>query len=289
MRKIGAVGFGEYVFRREQAVAGSGIWAKARVALCYLFRHQMFANLDDPKTFTELVQRRKLANRDRRMATLSDKLAVKSFVAETLGDEWVTPTLWHGTELPALPEWPLPYVLKSRHGCNQNIFFRNHFGDWPSARRKAQQWLKRPYGEWLDEWSYADIPRGLLVEPFIGEGCKLPVDYKIYTFGGRATHIQVHLDRENRHQWILFDRNWQRVSAPTTDPDPAAPGSLQQMLAAAEKLGIGFDFVRVDLYEVGGRSLFGEMTFYPGSGLDKFAPVSLDAELGQLWLAAGGR
>ena len=61
------------------------------------------------------------------------------------------------------------------------------------------------------------------------------------------------------------------------------------MVAAAEKLGAGFDFVRVDFYEVGGRPLFGEMTFYPGSGLDKFAPVTLDTELGKLWLAAGGR
>ena len=289
MSKIGAVGFGDYDARQGKPVSRSGVLAKMRVALCYLFRHQQIADLDDPTTFTELVQRRKLANRDRRMVLLADKLTVKSFVAETLGDEWVIPTCWHGTMLPAAPEWPLPSVLKSRHGCNQNIFFRNGFGDWQTVRRNAKRWLKRPYGEWLDEWVYANIPRGLLVEPFVGEDDTLPVDYKIYTFGGRATHIQVHLDRENRHRWILFDLEWRRVSNPTADPDPAAPESLNELVAAAEKLGAGFDFVRVDFYEVGGRPLFGEMTFYPGSGLDKFSPVTLDAELGKLWLAAGGR
>ena len=128
-----------------------------------------------------------------------------------------------------------------------------------------------------------------MIEPFIGDAGKLPVDYKIYTFGGRATHIQVHLDRENRHRWILFDRDWQRVSAPTADADPEKPLSLSRMLIAAEKLGRGFDFVRADFYEVDDQPLFGELTFYPGSGLDKFHPVSLDEDLGQLWRAAGGR
>jgi len=48
----------------------------------------------------------------------------------------------------------------------------------------------------------------------------------------------------------------------------------------------GFDFVRTDFYEDAGRPLFGEMTFYPGSGLDPFEPDDLDLELGALWRAA---
>jgi TupA-like ATPgrasp len=263
--------------------------AKLRVALCYLFRHQRIVDLDTPTTFTELVQRRKLECRDQHMVMMADKVAVKSFVAEKLGAEWVIPTLWQGTDLPEKSEWSLPFVLKSRHGCNQNAFFRDGTEDWQAARQDAKRWLKQPYGGWLDEWLYAHIPRGLLIEPFIGEDGALPIDYKIYTFGGRATHIQVHLDREKRHRWMLFDRNWQRVSAPTADPDPLPPVSLQAMLLAAEKLGSGFDFVRADFYEVSGKPLFGEMTFYPGSGLDKFHPPSLDAVLGKYWLGAGGR
>ena len=148
--------------------------------------------------------------------------------------------------------------------------------------------MKLSYGRLLDEWLYAQIPRGILVEPFIGELDTVPVDYKIYTFGGRATHVQVHLDRENDHRWLLFDRNWNRVSEPTQDPDPAPPQSLANMLGAAEVLGNGFDFVRCDFYEVSGKPLFGEMTFYPGSGLDKFHPIALDSVLGSHWLAAGG-
>jgi TupA-like ATPgrasp len=266
-----------------------GRLAKLRVALCYLFRHQRMIDFDNPATFTELVQRRKLEGRDYRMVMLADKVAVKSFVAETLGEDWLIPTLWQGTDLPETPEWTRPFVVKSRHGCNQNSFFRDGTEGWQAARQSAKGWLKQPYGVLLDEWLYSHIPREILVEPFVGDAGELPIDYKIYTFGGRATHVQVHLDREHRHRWMLFDRNWQRVSAPTADADPTPPVSLQAMLSAAERLGSGFDFVRCDFYEVNGGPLFGEMTFYPGSGLDKFHPLSLDAVLGRYWLDAGGR
>lgn len=262
--------------------------AKLRIALCYLARHQRLIGFDNPTTFTELVQRRKLIGRDQRMGMLADKVAVKAFVAATLGAEWVTPTLWHGADLPETPDWPLPFVVKSRHGCNQNAFFRDSVADWPNLRLRARRWMKQSYGTLLDEWLYTQIPRGILVEPFIGERNTVPLDYKIYTFCGRATHVQVHLDRENNHRWMLFDRDWARVSAPSADPDPMPPQSLAKMLDAAEKLGSGFDFVRCDFYEVAGQPLFGEMTFYPGSGLDKFHPISLDRVLGRHWLAAGG-
>lgn len=265
------------------------VWlAKLRIAICYMVRHQRLVSFENPKTFTALVQRRKLMGRDLRMAVFADKVGVKSFVAKTLGPEWVTPTVWHGTDLPETADWPLPFVVKSRHGCNQNAFFRDGVADWPKVRHRARRWMRQSYGKLLDEWLYTQIPRGILVEPFIGEHDNVPVDYKIYTFGGRATHIQVHLDREHNHRWMLFDRKWQRVSASTSDPDPVPPLSLQKMLGAAEKLGRGFDFVRCDFYEVSDQPLFGEMTFYPGSGLDKFHPISLDTLLGTLWLTAGG-
>lgn len=267
----------------------SGALARLRIRLCYLVRHQKLADLDAPTSFNELVQRRKLQNRDMRMVSLADKFAVKEVVADALGTEWVIPTLWHGTLLPDTIDLLSPFVVKARHGCNQNIFVREASPDWPSIRERTARWSKRPYGRWLDEWLYAHIPRGLLIEPFVGKNGALPIDYKIFVFGGRASFIQVHLEREKRHRWIVFDRNWNRISAATQDADPPPPTSLPRMLDAAETLARGFDFVRCDFYEIDERPLFGEMTFYPGSGLDKFNPVALDKQFGRYWLEAGGR
>ena len=87
----------------------------------------------------------------------------------------------------------------------------------------------------------------------------------------------------------MFDRDWHRVSSPTADIDPHPPASLARMIEGAETLGAGFDFVRIDVYECGGLPRFGEMTFYPGSGLDPFDPPILDLVMGSLWLGTSPR
>jgi hypothetical protein len=55
------------------------------------------------------------------------------------------------------------------------------------------------------------------------------------------------------------------------------------MIAGAETLAEDFPFVRVDLYEVGGQPLFGEMTFYPNSGIRHFSPPEYDTKIGAFW------
>ncbi len=268
--------------------AGRGAaMARARIRLTYLWRHGRLPDLSDPRRFTELVQTRKLNDRDPRMPPAVDKVHAKRIAAERLGDEWVIPTLWRGVVLPEAMAWEPAFVVKSRHRCNQRAFVRTGEEDWAAIRRRAARRMRRPYGGWLDGWAYRGVARGLLVEPFVGTSGVLPVDYKFYVFGGRVGYVQVHLDRERAHRWLLFDPAWRRVSAATPGDDPRPPRSLAAMIAAAEALGEGRDFVRVDFYEVAGRPLFGEMTFYPGSGLDRFAPVTLDAAIGARWLAAG--
>ena len=61
---------------------------------------------------------------------------------------------------------------------------------------------------------------------------------------------------------------------------------FDRQLAAAETLGAGHDFLRVDFFEINGTPRFGEFCLYPGSGLDPFAEEWIDFELGALWHAA---
>ena len=257
-----------------------------RVNLTYLWRHGRLPKLANANLFTELVQVRKLVDRDPRMPAMADKLAVKTLVADRLGKAWVVPTLWSGEALPEQSRWAEPVVVKSRHGCNQNAFVREADADWPALRARTAQWMRKPYGGWLDEWLYAHIERGLLVELFVGNGRALPVDYKIFVFGGQATHVQVHLDRGTDHRWWVFDTDW-RAASPDA-PAIARPSALPAMIAAAVEMARGFSFARVDFYQIAGQPMFGEICFYPGSGLDRFNPARLDAEMGQLWMRAEG-
>ena len=80
-----------------------------------------------------------------------------------------------------------------------------------------------------------------------------------------------------RSVWWICDR-------PPLEPPPVG---LDRMLAAAAGLGSGWDFIRIDLYNIGERVYFGEFTPYPGSGLDRIIPASVDRELGARWKLPG--
>ena len=257
--------------------------ARLRITLTYLQRHGRLVDLANPRRFTELVQHRKLYDRSPGQHPLLDKCEVKSRVRSVLGDEWTIPTLWSDTALPLSPDLAGPVIIKARHGCNQNAVLRTAPGAdaWSELGRKTRRWLSRPYGLWLDEWAYRAVPRGLIAEPLLGEGPTLPLDYKIYVFGGEATHVQVHLGRGMRHRWILHDRNWRKLVH--CDEAVAPPSALNEMLAAAEALAAGTQFLRIDFYQIGGQPKFGEFCLYPGSGLDRFAADWIDFELGSLW------
>lgn len=261
---------------------------RLRVHLTYLWQHRRALHLRAPGRFTEWVQHRKLHDRDPRLPTLIDKVAVKAVVAAELGSDWVIPTLWHGRALPELPPAPLPLVVKARQGCGHVAFVRTP-ADWAGARLQAKRWGGVRYGRWLDEWAYSNVPAGLLIEPYLGQGAVLPVDYKLFVFGGRAAFVQVHLDRATAHRWIVMDRDWIRVSPPTRDPDPLRPATLQRLIAGAERLARDYEFLRIDCYEVAGRPLFGEITVYPGSGLLPVKPASLDRHMGEIWRQARER
>ena len=269
--------------------AGPSGWTQLRVNLTYLWRHRRLPDLREPRRFTELVQMRKLWDRSPSQRLLMDKLAAKALAQRVLGDDWIIPTQWSGLVLPDQPPFPFPAILKARHGCNQYAVLREapDARGWQGLQLAAGRWLRKPYGLWLDEWAYRDLPRGLLAEPLLGDGGGLPIDYKIYVFGGQATHVQVHLGRAHNHRWILYDRHWRQLVVMPDRPPP--PRSLAAMLDAAQALAKGQDFLRVDFYEIAGKPLFGEFCLYPGSGLDPFAADWIDFKLGHLWRLAEER
>lgn len=180
-----------------------------------------------------------------------------------------------------LPPWPWPFIVKANHGCGQFVVVRNA-QDWQRALHEAPGWLAAPYGIWLDEWHYTQARRLILVEPFVGPAKDLPVDYKVYVFNDVARCVQVHVDRDRRHCWAQYDREWCPISAGPKHDMPR-PTSLRAMLGAAEAIAQGRDHLRVDFYEVDGRLLFGETCLFPGSGLDPFHPQELDTVLGGYW------
>ena len=183
---------------------------------------------------------------------------------------------------------PCRLCFKANNASAANAFVRSEADlDWPRLERLANGWLRLRYGHNAGEWVYSCIRPQLLVEPFVGRVDRLPVDFKLWLFHGRVEFIQVDTARETQHKRCFYDRNWVKqpfgLGYPLETAAVARPVSLARMIEAAETLAAGMDCVRVDFYEVDDRPLFGEMTFYPGSGREVFTDEHYEYELGKLW------
>lgn len=244
-----------------------------------------------PKTFSDYVFHRKVADDDPRFEVYADKLRVKEIVADAVGSEWVIPTLWHGDSVPEqIFQWPLPFVLKANHGSGFNLFLRSRSDlDLDAISAAVEIWSKHQWPRWMGEAWYNRIPKRLLAEPMIGDGSGVS-DFKLFTFGGRVEFIQVDLDRFISHKRVFFDPEWRRHNFSLkypSDPRPIQkPPFLREMIEAASLLGAPFTFARVDLYETAQGPRFGEITFTPGAGLERFTPRSMDLQFGRLWSEA---
>ena len=54
------------------------------------------------------------------------------------------------------------------------------------------------------------------------------------------------------------------------------------MIEISKKLSNDFNFCRVDLYESNNNIYFGEITLFPGGGVELFKTYKMDLEMGNL-------
>jgi hypothetical protein len=264
--------------------------AKWHVMLDHFRFHKSFPNLKNPRTLSEKIAWRKLYEHDPRMPGLVDKIASKELMAARFGSEFVIPTLATFASERDIDFATLTYpcVIKANHGSSMNLFLRERPADEERAREKLRRFLSFNYHAVREEWAYSQVEPRLLVEPFIDGGKYGLVDYKIHTFHGRAYAIETVTDRYTEHYGAMFDRDWNEipclfgaVKAPYPIPRPS---QLGQMIAYAEQIGEDFSYVRIDFYEVRGKAIFGEITFYPGGGLDIVEPQEYDEIFGRQWV-----
>lgn len=252
-------------------------------------------DLDEPTTFNEKIQWRKLFDRRPIWAVLVDKYRVREWVWERVGDRFLVPLLEVVDDPEELPFERLdrPYILKPTHR-SQVVFPVRRPDALPAGRKRRivqlLHWhLHEPYAVEAVEWPYWEVePRVLVEELLLDEGGELPRDYKIHCFGGEPAFIQVHAGRfSDDHTRSTFDAGWNKVELATDvypdGPDLEPPPALDLLLEVAGALAEGLDYVRVDLYDVEGDVFFGEMTPYQASGLTRFRPESWDRKWGDRW------
>jgi len=237
------------------------------------------------KLFHRMIDISKTGNKT--YSRLADKYNVRNYVSEVAGENYLVPLHWHGTDLQAIPFDQLPgrYVIKPNHGSGTVIRVEGN----PNRQEiidTLSKWLSSNYYQTDHEYHYASIKPMILIEDFLDDGAPLgPLNYSFWSFHGQPAVIQV--DNRNRSINPFYDTNWNKLTLTSRrnlpDCDVAKPANLDEMVAVAQKLSKGFDFVRVDLYNVKGQIYFGELTFTPGAGRFRFLPEEWDHELGKRW------
>lgn len=237
-------------------------------------------DLNNPKDLEQLIISRyfeMLENPEERrmLADLADKIAVRRWVEERIGHSVLTKLLgtYDRAEDIDWDKLPVPCAVKTNNGCGTNIFIRSR-SDIDAARYTAllNRWLSYPYGDLSGQPHYSGIKPQILVEEFLEQtpgSTELPLDYKVFCFGGKARFILFYEGRKaNSHiaKNIAYDTDWNvlenAVNYPSDEPAPR-PAALDSVLSMAESLSKGLDFVRVDFYIINGNPVFGEMTFTP--------------------------
>ena len=259
--------------------------------MMYRLRTGKRLNLEAPRRFNEKIQWLKLHDRRPEYTMMVDKYSVKPYVASIIGEEFIIPTLgvWDRFDDIDFAKLPDQFVLKCTHDSGGLVICKDKSKlDMKKARKKIERSLKSNFF-WIGrEWPYKDVPHRIIAEQYLedesGEELK---DYKIFCFNGEPKYIQVDFGRFSNHERNVYSTDWKYMGFTShykSNPNVAIPRpeKLDKMLAIAKVLSVGIKQVRIDLYSVFGRVYFGEVTFYHGSGFERYEPDEWDERLGRM-------
>lgn len=274
-------------------------WLPDKIYLKILYKILVGKKLDlrNPKTFNEKLQWLKLYDRKLEYIQMVDKYEAKNYVAKIIGKKYIIPTLgkWDKFEDIDFSKLPNQFVLKCTHDSGGLVICKDKSKfNINEAKRKINNSLKRNYFYSGREWPYKQVRPRIIAEEYIKEDGKEELtDYKLMSFNGK---VRITFTCTNRYSQkgmniTFFNNDWEKLpfkrKYPSSNANINKPETFKTMIELAEKLSAGVPFLRVDFYEVNGKIYFGELTFYPGSGFEKFEPEEWDYNLGK-WIKLEG-
>lgn len=266
---------------------------KTYIKLLFRFRMGYKLDLDNPQTFCEKLQWLKLYNCRPEYTQMVDKYAVKDYVAKIIGEEYIIPTLgvWDKPEEIEWDKLPDKFVLKTTHGGGSSgvVICKDKSSlDKEKAMQKLRKNLMQDNYRKFREWPYKNVPRRVIAEHFIDNGNEDLRDYKYFCFNGEPKYCQVISGRETIECSDFFDYEWNHQlfhepkHLPFSEIELKKPNHLEEMWSLASKLAKDKPFSRIDFYDVGENVYFGEITFFPTTGLGGFVPKEYDKVFGEM-------
>lgn len=264
-----------------------------KLYLKIIFKLRLGYSLDlkNPQTFNEKLQWLKLYDRNPKYIQMVDKYEVRKYISENIGEEYLIPLIgvYNRFEEINFEELPNQFVIKCTHDSGGVVICKNKSKfDIRKAKEKIKKSMKRNFYYSGREWPYKNIKPKIIIEQYMEDKkAKELIDFKIMCFNGIPKFSFTCSERYNDGLKVTFyNLSWEKMSFerhyPSSTKNIEKPKNYELMLELSKKLSKNIPFVRVDWYEINGKLYFGELTFYPGSGLEEFKPFSWDKKLGNL-------
>ncbi len=270
-------------------------WMSDEAYLKRAFRYSLGYELDleHPKSLNEKLQWLKFHYRVSLYSQLVDNYAVKNWVIEKLGPEYVIPVVagpWDNVEEIDFDALPEQFVLKCTHDSGGLVICKDKAKfNCGEAKRKLAKSLHRNYYWPAREWPYKDVKPRVFAEKYLDNGHGDFPDYKFFVFDGEVGFLFITTGRNTPSgaKCDYFDPDFHHlpieIGHEKADVCPEKPVRFEEMKELAAFLGKGFRHVRVDLFEADGQIYFGEITFFHWGGLAAINPPEWDEKLGE-WI-----
>ncbi|WFB36434.1 ATP-grasp fold amidoligase family protein [Kiritimatiellota bacterium B12222] len=245
----------------------------------FLLNFGRFADVKSPELYNDKIQWLKLFDQKPDRIICCDKLLVRSYVEKkctnvNFAKVYQTAKSFAELDINSLPQ---KFVLKTNHDSGTVFIIRDKMKvDWAKLGKEVENSLAFNYGWLRGEWPYKFIDRKVFVEELLDPMSeKAPPDFKFHCVNGRVMWLQYLFDRGENQKEKNFDRKFKEIPL-NLDTDFSCsevklnkPKNWNELVLIAEKISKDIKYVRVDLYNIESQVFFGEMTFYPKSGLYK--------------------
>jgi hypothetical protein len=260
---------------RSEAEGRLAFWVRRRrVRRRFRKRFGRAGNFENPRTYEEKVNFRKLYGNHETYARVADKVGVRDYVAERVGEHYLVPSLGvhHRLRPEVFDDLPRQFIIKASHSCRCNqIVYDKQKLDVAETIRYFDRVLDETFGVRAGEFHYSLIEPKVLIEELLLDEGRIPCDYNLFCYHhGGHFDFAIAMRFPDERPPVHFDKHWNLLEGELTAGEQKKlvdPENFDEMVSVARALSEGFDFIRVDLYNVQGRVYFGELTCTPSAGM----------------------
>ena len=241
-------------------------------------------NIKEPKTLIEKYYWLEFYSDISLWIKCSDKYGVREYITEKGGEKYLN-TLYFKWDSVDQIDWsivPSKCIIKTNNGSGK-VFIIEDKNEM--NKRNVSDDLKNffsiSYGYTNAQIHYTYIKPCIICEKLLESEYNIIspnslIDYKIWCFGGKPEAVFVVYNRTNKSMNVaLYDVDWNPMPEfinsnshyiYNSDINIPRPECLDEMLEFSKMVSAPFPEVRVDMYIIKNKPIFGELTFTTGYG-----------------------